>query len=196
MNPGFRNNFPGFWDIHSDQMMNPNEAQDRYRPGQLFLRQQIPQNTFPPATAVLAPFQPLQPAQAGCSGTAPLPLAPTPPETSEPQEASESGNSGKAGRGYGKWGEEEEKLLVQLWSDKHTRLESRHVRQVWEEIAQEIPKIRKVTSAQCQRKMKYLKDRYKEAKDHNRHKTGGERKTSPFYDEINSVLGCRDIQSH
>ena len=193
MNPGFRNNFPGFWDIHSDQMMNPNEAQDRYRPGQLFLRQQIPQNTFPPATAVLAPFQPLQPAQAGCSGTAPLPLAPTPPETPEPQEASESGNSGKAGRGYGKWGEEEEKLLVQLWCDKHTRLESRHARQVWEEIAQEISKIRKVTSAQCQRKMKYLKDRYKEAKDHNRHKTGGERKTSPFYDEIDSVLGCCDI---
>ena len=128
MNPGFRNNFPGFWDIHSDQMMNPNEAQDRYRPGQLFLRQQIPQNTFPPATAVLAPFQPLQPAQAGCSGTAPLPLAPMSPETPEPQEACESGNSGKAGRGYEKWGEEEEKLLVQLWCDKHTRLESRHAR--------------------------------------------------------------------
>ena len=188
MNPGFRNNFPGFWDIHSDQMMNPNEAQDRYRPGQLFLRQQIPQNTFPPATAVLAPFQPLQPAQAGCSA-----LAPTPPETPEPQEASESGNSGKAGRGYGKWGEEEEKLLVQLWCDKHTRLESRHARQVWEEIAQKISKIRKVTSAQCQRKMKYLKDRYKEAKDHNRHETGGKRKTSPFYDEIDFVFGCRDI---
>ena len=32
----FENNFPGFWDIHSNQMMNPNEAQDRYRPGQLF----------------------------------------------------------------------------------------------------------------------------------------------------------------
>ena len=82
---------------------------------------------------------------------------------------------------------------MQLWCDKHTRLESRHARQVWEEIAQKISKIRKVTSAQCQRKMKYLKDRYKEAKDHNRHKTGGERKTSPFYDEIDSVLGCRDI---
>lgn len=44
-----------------------------------------------------------------------------------------------------------------------------------------------------QQKMKYLKDRYKEAKDHNRHKTEVERKTSPFYDEIDSVLGCRDI---
>ena len=82
---------------------------------------------------------------------------------------------------------------MQLWCDKHTRLESRHARQVWEEIAQEISKIRKVTSAQCQWKMKYIKDRYKEAKDHNRHKTGGERKTSPFYDEIDSIPGCRDI---
>jgi len=36
MNPGFRNNFPGFWDIHSDQMINPNEAQDRYMSGQLY----------------------------------------------------------------------------------------------------------------------------------------------------------------
>ena len=41
--------------------------------------------------------------------------------------------------------------------------------------------------------MNYLKDRYKEVKDHNHHKTGSERKTSPFYDEIDSVLGCRDI---
>lgn len=113
-----------------------------------------------------------------------------PPETPEPQEAD---YLGKAGRGYGKWGEEEEKLLVQLWCDKHTRLESRHQRQVWEEIALEISKIRQVTSAQCQRKMKYLKDRYKETKIHFRNKTGGERKTSPFYDEIDSALGCRDI---
>ena len=82
---------------------------------------------------------------------------------------------------------------MQLWCDKHTRLELQHAKQVWEEIAQEISKIRKVTSAQCQRKMKYLKDRYKETTDDNRHKTGDERKTSPFYDKIDSVLGCRDI---
>ena len=199
MNPGFQNNFPSFWDIHSNQMMNPNETQDRYRPGQLLLRQQIPQNTFPPATAVLAsfqPLQPLQPAQAGCSGTEPLPLACTPPpETPEPQEASETDNLGKAGRGYGRWGEKE-KLLVQLRCDKHTTLELLHARQVWEEIAEEVLKICKVTSTQCQRKMKDLKDRYKEAGDHNRHKTGGKQITSPFYDKIDSVLGCRDIQSH
>ena len=107
MNPAFRNNFSGFWDIHSDQMMNPNEAQDCYRPGQLFLRQQIPQNTFPPATAALAPFQPLQPAQAGYTGTVPLPLTSTPPETPEPEEVSSLTIRGKqeesAENGGKKW---------------------------------------------------------------------------------------------
>lgn len=64
---------------------------------------------------------------------------------------------------------------------------------MWEEIAKEISKeISKtgnVTSAQCQRKSKYLEDRYKEAKDHNHNHTGGNRKTSPFYNKIGSVLG-------
>ena len=34
---------------------------------------------------------------------------------------------------------------------------------------------------------------YKVAKDHNCNQTGVDRKTSPFYDEIDSVLGHRDI---
>ena len=63
---------------------------------------------------------------------------------------------------------------MQLWCDKHRRLESQHARQVWVEIAREVSKIWNVTSAQFQWKMNYLKDRYMEAKDHNRHKTGGE----------------------
>ena len=37
--------------------------------------------------------------------------------------------------------------------------------------------------------MKYLRDRYKEAKDHNCNQTGGDREDL----EIDSVLGCRDI---
>ena len=119
------------------------------------------------------------------------PPAASPAESADAEDSSQaSESSAKAGRGYGKWREEEEKLLVQLWCDKHTRLESRHAKQVWEEIAKEISKIRKVTSRQCRRKMKYLKDRYKEAKDHNRNQTGGDKKTSPFYEEIDSVLGC------
>ncbi|CAH3121756.1 unnamed protein product [Porites lobata] len=101
----------------------------------------------------------------------------------------------KGGRAYEKWTDGEQFTLVQLWRDKHSRLESRHARQVWEEIAQELSKKTKrtITSTQCQRKMKHLKERYKAAKDHNRNQTGGDRKTAPFYDEIDSVLGCRKI---
>ncbi|XP_078363753.1 uncharacterized protein LOC144647961, partial [Oculina patagonica] len=159
---------------------------------------QFTQNTIAPTAAVLAPFQHqshpgfIQPSSSRLpTPSPPVSASPVSFDAEDSSEASE--NSAKAGRGYGKWREAEEKLLVQLWCDKHTRLESRHARQVWEEIAKEVSKIRKVTSTQCQRKIKYLKDRYKEAKDHNRNKTGGDRKTSPFYEEIDSVLGCRDI---
>ena len=35
--------------------------------------------------------------------------------------------------------------------------------------------------------------RYKEAKEWNSWQTGGSKKKSMFYDEIDAVLGCRDI---
>ena len=115
------------------------------------------------------------------------------PSLSLPKSIEEEPVGSKTGKGYGKWGKQEEKLLVQLRCDKHTRLKMRHARQVWEEIAKEISKIPNMTNAQCQQKMKYLKDWYKVAKDHNCNQTGVDRKTSPFYDEIDSVLGHRDI---
>lgn len=48
----------------------------------------------------------------------------------------------------------------------------KHAWQVWEEMAKEISKIQNMTNAQCQQKMKYLKDWYKVAKDHNCDQTG------------------------
>ena len=36
-------------------------------------------------------------------------------------------------------------------------------------------------------------DRYKDAKDWNSKKSGGNLKKSPFYDEIDVILGCRDL---
>ena len=120
MNPSY----PFYFNIDPDQT-NLSKAQDRYRPGQLLWRrnqsenhQQIAENTFAAASTVLAPFQPqLQPmfAHAGFSGS--LPLAPActlPPTTPEPQDPSETENLGRAGRGYGKWRDEEKRLLVQL----------------------------------------------------------------------------------
>ena len=79
-----------------------------------FLRQRIPQPEH--LSTSDGSFGALSASSAGTSelcGTVPLPLASTPPETPEPQ-ASEPDNSGKTGRGYGKWGEEQDKLLVQL----------------------------------------------------------------------------------
>ena len=46
---------------------------------------------------------------------------------------------------------------------------------------------------QCQRKVKHLKNQYKEKKDWNRRQSGGNLRKSPHYDIIDSVLGCRDI---
>ena len=42
-------------------------------------------------------------------------------------------------------------------------------------------------------KRKYLVDRYKQAKDWNSKQSGGNRRKSAHYDEIDEVLGCRDI---
>ena len=43
------------------------------------------------------------------------------------------------------------------------------------------------------KKIKYLIEKYKEAKEWNRKQTGGTRRQSIFYNEIDAILGCRDI---
>ncbi|KAL9977490.1 hypothetical protein ACROYT_G014898 [Oculina patagonica] len=154
MNPVFDQIFP-VWesDLENDHNIN------RYRPGQYFWERhqnndaQFTQNTIAPTAAVLAPFQHqshpafIQPSSSRLpTPSPPVSASPVSFDAEDSSEASE--NLAKAGRGYGKWREAEEKLLVQLWCDKHTRLESRHARQVWEEIAKEVSKIRKVTSTQ------------------------------------------------
>ena len=49
------------------------------------------------------------------------------------------------------------------------------------------------TVDKCMRKIKYLIDKYKGKKDWNRNQSGGNLRKSPFYDEIDEVLGCRDF---
>ena len=51
----------------------------------------------------------------------------------------------------------------------------------------------KKTTDKYQKKMKYLVDRYKQAKDWNSKQSGGNRRKSAHYDEIDEVLGCHDI---
>ena len=65
---------------------------------------------------------------------------------------------------------------------------------MWERIARDLSAKcgTKKPSDQCQKKMKYWTDRYKATKDWNRNQSGGNRKQSIFYEEIDEVPGGRD----
>ncbi|KAJ7375786.1 hypothetical protein OS493_038889 [Desmophyllum pertusum] len=82
-----------------------------------------------------------------------------------------------------------------LWCERHTRLESKKTREKYaDEIAAAVSQDRLITSGQCPNvKLSTSKIVIKRRKIITGTKTGGDRKTSPFYDELDSVLGCRDI---
>ena len=90
---------------------------------------------------------------------------------------------------------EEEKYLVNLWVEYYDRLESKESRKYWDIITRELnEKFGKNRSVdKCKRKIKYLLERYKEKKDWNRKQSGGSLWKSPFYDELDEVLGNRDV---
>ena len=94
-----------------------------------------------------------------------------------------------------RWTKDEEKLLVQLWAEKHDQLESRECRKTWAWIAEKISKALQSnkTADKCIRKMKYIIERYKNAKDWNKNQTGGNLRKSVYYDEVDKILGCRDL---
>ena len=112
-------------------------------------------------------------------------------------EASES-NKKKKGKKYDTGSHAQQRMLVQLWTEKHDSLESRESRTEWRKIWEEVNarmETRK-TVEKCIKKMKYLIDKYieaKVAKEWNRKQTGGSKRKRMFYDEIDEVLGCRDI---
>ena len=106
-----------------------------------------------------------------------------------------SQNKGKGKSSYDKWSNEEQSFLVDLWAEKHDRLESKDARIAWQEICQEI-EINfgtKKTVEKCQRKIKYLLDKYKDAKTWNKTQSGGQLRKSVFYDKIDRILGTRDV---
>ena len=109
-------------------------------------------------------------------------------------ESSES-NKKKKGKKYDTRSLAEQRLLVQLLSENHELLESRESRAAWRTICEEdnARMENSKTIEKCIKKIKYLIDRYKEAKEWNRKQSGGSKKQSLFYDEIDAVLGCRDI---
>ena len=94
-----------------------------------------------------------------------------------------------------RWTKDEEKLLVRLWAEKHDQLESRECRKTWAWIAEKISKALQSnkTADKCIRKMKYIIERYKNAKDWNKNQTGGNLRKSVYYDEVDKILGCHDL---
>ena len=98
-------------------------------------------------------------------------------------------------RAYACWSNDEEKMLLRLWAKNFDRLESREARKAWDDIAKKMNDQfgTKKTTDKYQTKMKYLVDRYKQAKDWNSKQSGGNRRKSAHYEEIDDVLGCRDI---
>jgi len=116
--------------------------------------------------------------------------------SNENQRATTKGKaSSKGKKTYDKFSGDEEKMLVSLWADKLSEIESKDNRKVWDAIALQINtkfKLNRGTDKYKQ-KMKYLIDRYKIAKDWNKKQSGGQRRESPYYNKIDEVLGCRDV---
>ena len=170
-------NFPGFYS-HS-------------LPANDFYPHQQDVRGTPPFRQFIGP-EPANPENQSASQSSAFESPCTSNASGSPDSASTGGNSGK--KSYEKWSEEEKSLLVRLWAENFDCLESKDARKVWERIARELSAKcgTKKTSDKCQKKMKYWIDRYKAAKDWNRNQSGGNRKQSIFYEEIDEVLGCRD----
>ena len=75
------------------------------------------------------------------------------------------------------WSNDEKKMLLRLWAETFDRLESREARKAWDKIAKKMNNKfgTKKTTDKYQKRMKYLVDRYKQAKDWNSKQSGGNR---------------------
>ena len=116
------------------------------------------------------------------------------PSSSLPTEPSKPGPSPQ--KSHKRWQtKRDEAVLVQLWADNIDCLDSKDSRKAWDEIVRALNDKQGITKTvdQCQRKLKHLKNLYKEKKDWNRKQSGGNIQKSPHYDAIDAVLGCRDV---
>ncbi|KAJ7390870.1 hypothetical protein OS493_021761 [Desmophyllum pertusum] len=96
---------------------------------------------------------------------------------------------------YETWSKAEQEILVQLWAEHHEWLESREARTAWRKICDELNSRMESSKTvdKCMKKMKILIEKYKEAKEWNRKQSGGSKRKSILFDEIDAILGCRDI---
>ena len=157
-------------------------------------------NFFPPVVAGTHDARALSPAPVMAGTNDARSLSPAPSSSSEaPSEGSsiQESNTGTK-RTYDKWSDEEQRLLVVLWTENFDRVESKESGVAWSEIAEKLNarftgKSPLRTSESAKKKMKYLIDRYKKDKDWNKSQSGSNAKYPPLYKEIDEVLCNRDI---
>ena len=94
------------------------------------------------------------------------------------------------------WTDAEIRFLIEIWKEHHP-ISKRNNSAVWEAVAKELNRILREqglttvrTASQCKGKIKNLEDEYKRVKDHNS-KSGNNRETFTYYEELNEILGCR-----
>ena len=118
----------------------------------------------------------------------------------QPQAQTTGSGTKEKGKGkatYDKWTNEEQSFLVDLWAKKYDRLESKDARKVWLEICDEIEMNfgTKKTAEKFQRKIKYLIDKYEDAKSWNKSQTGGHIRKSVFYDNIDRIKRSSQLRT-
>ncbi len=133
-------------------------------------------------------FGPASPAQSG------RPEPNSPSATATTIEVQEENNVGKSRSPN--WTDAEIRFLIAIWKDHHP-ISKRNNSAAWEAVAKELNQILREqglttvrTASQCKAKIKNLEDEYKRVKDHN-NKSGNNRETFTYYEELNEILGCR-----
>jgi len=102
-----------------------------------------------------------------------------------------------------RWNDAEIRYLILAWKDHYQSLKGKkRTKQAWDEICRDFNASCKEqcvskgyrTAEQAKNKMKTLIDEYKNVVDNN-NRSGRDRITCPYFEDIDEVLGCKDSQS-
>ena len=92
------------------------------------------------------------------------------------------------------WTDKEVRALIAIWGESTTQEEldgTVRIKAVYQRIAMQLQEQGHERDwVQCRAKIKNLKTKYRESKDHNG-KTGRGRKTCKFYEQLDRILGHR-----
>ena len=107
-------------------------------------------------------------------------------------QCSESSDNFPSEKSKSKWTASETDALVYAWRECFVDLESHRNPLAWKKILEAVNKKGKKTLDQAKKKLRNLKDRYKEAKE--RSKRSGEARNLPnYFDVFDEVLGTRSL---